>query len=207
MIDEGYVKYSCDWIESDTVKSQDVTELNLWRDRFYQLGLIGEYPNGIGFGNLSVRDGNSEVFIVSGTKTGSLPTLTEKHYTRVTAFDLDRNWLQCEGPIEASSESLTHAALYQADKTIQAVIHVHNFQLWQRLMNRVPTTAKDCPYGTPEMAKEMYRLFQEENLRERKILVMAGHEEGVIAFGKDLAEAGNILLSHILPSPQQPPRN
>jgi ABC-type iron transport system FetAB ATPase subunit len=61
-------------------------------------------------------------------------------------------------------------------------------------MNKVPTTAIEVAYGTPEMAKEILRLFREDNLMEKKIVVMSGHEEGIISFGKNLPEAGNILL-------------
>ncbi len=67
-------------------------------------------------------------------------------------------------------------------------------ELWQKLMYKVPTTEAEISYGTPEMAKEILRLFREDNLMKTKILVMSGHEEGIICFGKNLQEAGNILL-------------
>ncbi|MGD1701730.1 hypothetical protein [Dapis sp. BLCC M229] len=60
-------------------------------------------------------------------------------------------------------------------------------------MFKVPTSNPDVPYGTLQIAKEMFRLFDEENLGVEKILVMAGHEDGIICFGKDLDEAANIL--------------
>lgn len=197
MIDEGYIKYQCHWLEAEPVSCQQVAELNQWRDKLYQLGLIGEYENGIGFGNLSIRHTQPNQFIISGTHTGSITQLNEKHYTRVTEFDIEQNCLTCLGPIQASSESLTHGAIYQLEPTVNAIIHVHNLELWQKLLGEIPTTAQDCPYGTPEMAKEIFRLFKEENLREAKILVMAGHEEGIIAFGHNLDEAGNILLGFV----------
>jgi hypothetical protein len=46
------------------------------------------------------------------------------------------------------------------------------------------------------MAAEIIRLCQEDRLEEQQILVMSGHEEGIIAFGQDLAKAGNLLLSY-----------
>ncbi|NET03955.1 MAG: class II aldolase/adducin family protein [Symploca sp. SIO2B6] len=194
MIDEGYVKYHCNWIKAESVSFNEIKELNQWRDELYQLGLIGEYENGIGFGNISIRYYLPGQFIVSGTHTGSLPTLNEQHYTRVTSFDIGRNCLTCEGQIQASSESLTHAVLYEADATVNAIIHVHHLKLWQKLMYKVPTSAQDVPYGTPEMAKEIIRLFEEENLNEKKIMVMAGHEEGIISFGSNLEVAVKIIL-------------
>ena len=50
----------------------------------------------------------------------------------------------CIGPIQASSASLTHAAIYQANPDINAVIHVHDRDLWENLLDRVPTTARNC---------------------------------------------------------------
>ena len=61
-------------------------------------------------------------------------------------------------------------------------------------MYKVSTTEKNVSYGTPEMAKEIIRLFKQDNLIDKKILVMSGHEEGIISFGANLEEAANILL-------------
>jgi hypothetical protein len=48
------------------------------------------------------------------------------------------------------------------------------------------------------MAREIRRLCDEANLLSRRLLVMAGHEEGVIAFGADLAEAEAILTQALI---------
>ena len=45
------------------------------------------------------------------------------------------------------------------------------------------------------MAKEIKQLFTKSNVNLEKIIVMGGHKEGIISFGKDLEEAGNTLLS------------
>ncbi len=196
MIDEGYVKYQCHWSDKPTVTSAEIIELNQWRDRLYQLNFIGQYDNGIGFGNISIRDEQPEYFIISGTQTGGITHLTEKHYTKVTEFDWEKNLVTCVGSIQASSEALTHAALYVANPEIRAVIHVHHLSLWQALLNKVPTTDINCAYGTPEMAQEIMRLCQENITNKLKIIVMSGHKEGIITFGKNLTEAGDILLNY-----------
>ena len=192
MIDEGYIKYQCYWTNQASVSSTEIRELNFWRERLYKLGLIGIYPNGIGFGNLSIRDGNT--IIISGTQTGGLSKLTAQHYTRVIDFDWEKNTVTCIGEIQASSETLTHGAVYTANPEINAVIHVHHLQLWQKLMDQVSTTHRNCAFGTPEMAREIIRLCQETEAKNQQIIIMSGHKEGIITFGKDLAEAGNILL-------------
>jgi ribulose-5-phosphate 4-epimerase/fuculose-1-phosphate aldolase len=194
-MDEGYIKFNCKWIPSNDIPLQLVWELNLWREKMYEKGLIGMYPDGIGFGNISMRWKENE-FLISGTATGGLPKLNESHYSLVTDHDLSTNSVTCTGPIKASSESLTHAAIYECSATTNAVIHIHNLEMWKGLMNRVPTSNDTVPYGTPGMANEIKRLFAETPLSLEKIMVMGGHEEGIISFGKDLGEAGHILLEN-----------
>ncbi len=193
--DEGVIKFHCHWTKIEPLAPDRIENLNGWRNRFYDLGYIGVDDDGIGFGNISIRSGKGNQFIVSGTQTGGIPRLHAAHYTKVTGFDLAQNSVTCEGPIQASSESLTHAMLYELSGDIQAVIHIHHRDLWTRLLGQVPTTLKAVPYGTPEMALEVKRLFKDAKLDEKKIFVMAGHEEGIVAFGKDLDEAGEILFS------------
>lgn len=50
---------------------------------------------------------------------------------------------------------MTHGAVYEADSSIKAVVHIHNFQMWEYLLHKIPTTSKDALYGTPEIAKEV----------------------------------------------------
>ncbi len=195
MIDEGYIKYQCHWIKKPSVSEVEIAELNQWRTKLYQLGLIGQYDNGIGFGNISIRDAQSNRFIISGTQTGGIPNLTAQHYTKVIDFDYRQNSVTCKGLIKASSETLTHAALYN-DPEINAVIHVHHHQLWQKLMDRVPSSDRNCAYGTPEMAQEIMRLCQLQEVKKQKIIVMTGHEGGILTFGVNLSEAGEIILKY-----------
>ena len=196
-MDEGVVKYRCDWEEADPVAAGNIADLMTWRERLHSWGLIGVYENGIGFGNVSVRLGNSCQFVISGTQTAHLSALGPESYCIVTEFNLEQNFLGCRGPVQASSESLTHAALYLHREDVGGIIHVHNPKLWQQLLFKIPTTRKEIPYGTPQMALEMFRLFEEENLADRKILAMAGHEDGIICFGSTLDEAGKVLSAVI----------
>jgi L-ribulose-5-phosphate 4-epimerase len=189
---EGYTKFKSTWVSVELF--QDIIKLNEWREKFYSLKLIG-MNNGIGYGNISIR--KYEGFIISGTKTGGIEKLTEQNYTKVINWNYEGNCLSCVGKIDASSESLSHAAVYDSDKRVNAVIHVHSLELWEKLINKIPTTSEQVEYGTPEMAREIFRLFEETNVKEKKILVMGGHKEGIISFGKDLDEAGKVLLNYL----------
>ncbi|HEY9738005.1 MAG TPA: class II aldolase/adducin family protein, partial [Trichocoleus sp.] len=78
---------------------------------------------------------------------------------------------------------------------IRAVVHGHDALLWRQHQGCLPTTRATVPYGTPAMAYEMGRLFEEEGLAQRRCLVMAGHEDGLLAFGATLVEAAEALLA------------
>jgi ribulose-5-phosphate 4-epimerase/fuculose-1-phosphate aldolase len=194
-IDEGYIKYNINWI-NEPLKVAVPFQLIEWRDKMHELKQIGHYADiNIGYGNISVK--TDDGFLISGTQTGDVYPIKFEHFTLVTDYDIQANSVTCRGEIKASSESMTHAAVYEADNSINAIIHIHNQKLWELLMDKVPTTQKEVPYGTPEMANEIFRLFKETKVKEEKIIVMAGHDEGIISFGANLKEAGEILLDFL----------
>lgn len=224
MIDEGYIKYRCNWIKEEAITQallqkiapETIADLTAYRDALHRLNLIGEYPDGIGFGNISHRllpslsqfpDRSDDflaagtahptgpLFVITGTQTGKLPTLSAADYALVTAFNLEENTLTCKGLRQASSESLTHGVIYASQPAINAIIHVHSPQLWKRLLHQVPTTRANVPYGTPEMAAETQRLFRESPLLQQKIFAMAGHEDGIVTFGENLQTAYRVLIN------------
>jgi len=102
------------------------------------------------------------------------------------------------GSAKPSSEALTHGAIYDASPSSRAVFHVHCPELWRRARALgLPLTRPEVPYGTPEMAREVERLFREAALAEHAIFAMAGHEDGVIAFGTSPEAAGAVMLRHV----------
>ena len=193
MIDEGYIKYRCDWRETPPLPAELVDKLNDWRNRLYDAGLIGYYAQHcVGYGNVSIRDGAG--FIISGTQTGNIVRTDETHYARVTDCDVDANRVVCEGPLKASSEALTHAAIYALDSGIGAIVHVHDGLLWRALLDKVPTTSPDVSFGTPEMAREFSRLYTETEFARDGVAAMAGHEDGLVSFGSDIGDAAERIL-------------
>jgi L-ribulose-5-phosphate 4-epimerase len=152
-----YVKFPYQRACADIAPFDALAELNACRRKLLEQHLIGVDSTGIGFGNLSVREGVSRNFYITGSATGGLPELTPTDCVRVVAYDFARNCLCYEGTAIPSSESLTHAAIYECDPTISAVIHCHDSVLWRTLLERAPTSSKAVAYGTPEMAYEIMR--------------------------------------------------
>lgn len=187
-----YIKFSCERVAAEITSFEGLAELNAHRRKLRQLGLIGVDPNGIGFGNLSVRDGATDNFYITGSATGGRRELTLADCAKVVACDFERNCVRYEGSALPSSESLSHAAIYKSDVTAGAVIHCHDSKLWAAVLNEAPTTSKAADYGTAEMANEIVQLFTRTDVP--KIIAMAGHEAGILTFGKDLEEAFAALI-------------
>lgn len=201
--ERGYVLFHCEWETAPAPAGEAVEELARWRDRLYREGLVGVYPDGIGFGNLSRRT-TGDAFLVSGTGTGRLHALRAEHFTEVVSCDFAANRLRCRGPVQASSESLSHAAVYRADREAGAVVHVHHAALWERLHGRAPTTGPQAQAGTPAMAWAIQALLREEAARRAGLLVMGGHPEGLLAWGRTLDEAGERVLEAYGRLPAEP---
>lgn len=196
-MDEGYIKFQAYRTAAKPLPAAHLQALMHWREVLYQHQLIGVYANGIGYGNISQRWNVKGQFIISGSATGRFQTLQPAHFTIVTYVDIAENTVWCEGPIIASSESMSHAVIYQNCPEVGGVIHVHHAALWRGLLHQVPTTAASAAYGSPEMADSIIELLENTDLRQRKIFVMAGHAEGIFTFGKDVAEAAQVLLQYL----------
>ncbi|KAA3626626.1 MAG: class II aldolase/adducin family protein [Bacteroidetes bacterium] len=198
-MDEGYIKFNSRWAETPAYPMEDLHELIMARQQLFEAGLIGAYPSGIGFGNISLRhpiQGNPDAFYISGSATGNVTQLSPAHFALVTKVDIEKNCLDCEGPIIASSESMSHAVIYRECPEVQAVAHIHDLTMWESLLHKVPTTDSSATYGTPEMAISIIDLLRNTDLKQSKLFVMEGHEEGVFAFGNSLEETVGIILDN-----------
>jgi L-ribulose-5-phosphate 4-epimerase len=196
MLDEGYIKYQSRWSEAPAPDPATALLLEECRKPLFAAGLVGHYKNlGVGFGNISIRSKRPRQFLITGTQTGHIAATTEQHYSLVTDYDIERNEVRCSGPVQASSEAMTHAAIYELDPSIAAIVHVHSKTLWDEHLNNLPTTSPDVAYGTPEMAKEFRRLYSDTTFSSQGIAVMGGHEEGLIGFGESLEKAAAKILA------------
>lgn len=200
-IDDGYIKYDrSHFTKTPSLEKEEYSSLEKWRRKLYELALIGEYlPEGIGYGNLSARYDYSEYrktnhaqFCITGTQTGKYPHLSGDHYTRVIDYDFASLAVHTHGPLEASSESLTHASLYSASSDINAVFHIHSRTIWEQMIATGElTTHQDIPYGTLEMANAVKELGSKHSSGR---FAMKGHEDGVVIYGTSLDSVGSDTL-------------
>jgi ribulose-5-phosphate 4-epimerase/fuculose-1-phosphate aldolase len=194
IMDEGYIKFQPIWTKTQAFSVSGFHDLLKYRQKCYDREWIGVYPDGIGFGNISERIGGGKAFFISGSATGSISILGPEQVAKVTAVTATENKLWCSGPVLASSESMSHAVIYEQLPWVNGVIHIHHLGLWQHLLHKVPTTPADAPYGSPEMVAGIAHLLETTDLPTRRLFVMEGHEEGIFAFGQDLEEAFGVLV-------------
>ena len=193
--EEGYLKFDCRLTEEKLAMPPAIYgTLNYWRKILWDKQLIGIYPDGVGYGNISVRLEENTLFYISGTATGGIPHLSPDHYSLVEECLPERNFIRCRGRIKASAESMSHAAIYAANPEAGAVVHVHNLAMWEKSLDLLPTTDPGVEYGTPGMAAEIARIMGLPETLSGKVLVMGGHREGLISFGRTLEEAVKVML-------------
>ncbi|MBI5710938.1 MAG: class II aldolase/adducin family protein [Candidatus Eisenbacteria bacterium] len=209
--EEGVIRFE---VEHETRPLEErtfgetVRTLAAWREVLARLGLIGRDPGryeGYGYGNVSARVGpmgdvgrGQRRFLVTGTQTGGRADVTLADFCLVERYDIVRNRVASCGLVPPSSESLTHAAIYDIAPAARVVLHGHAPEIWRsaRALG-LPVSRPEARNGTPAMAHEVQRLYRESTLSATGILAMGGHEDGVIAFGSSAGEAGQILVRHL----------
>lgn len=189
--DEGYIKYTCRFTEADL--PVQVPEILLaCRDQLYDMQCIGMYPDGIGYGNISMRIGESQQFIISGTQTGNKYPIQPADFCLVTDVMLAENTVVGTGRIQPSSESMTHAACYLADPNIQVVLHIHHAGMWHYYKYKCPTVSDQIAYGTPEMATAVMSLIACG--QPSGCIIAAGHTDGIFIYGNTPQDAMQLCL-------------
>lgn len=207
---EGVIKFSCEHEQQalrGSMYASLANELEAWRKILVQCQLIGQDParyDGAGFGNLSGRlmppslPRGRRQFLISGTQTGGLAQLGLEGLCKVSSYQLCSNRVESMGLVLPSSESLTHAAIYDVSPAIRFVFHVHSPVIWKHAhARRMAVTAASVGYGTPEMAQEVQRMYLSTGLAERRVLAMGGHQDGVIGFGYHARDAGLAILDEL----------
>lgn len=201
VIDDGVIKYDrSNFSLSGPLESFEYQELEFWRNKLFKIGLIGEYPTEkIGFGNMSTVKDYSQFtksihpqFIITGTQTGKYSELSGSHYTRVLDYNINKLQIKMMGCIEASSEALTHAAIYESNDKIKAVFHIHSSVIWKKMIeDNLDFTAAHIPYGTVEMAIATKKCISGKT---NGVFCMHGHEDGIVIYSESLELAGNRTL-------------
>ncbi len=210
MLDEGAIKFDARH-RHEPLPARRLgalaCQLIAWREILSKTGLVGQDPalyGGFGYGNVSARVGppsaprRRRAFLVTGTQTSGRRCVSLADFCLVERYEMEHNRVESFGEILPSSESMTHGALYDLGPHIRVVFHSHSPTVWRRARPLgIPTTDPRAAYGTPRMAREVERLYRETALAEKQILAMGGHEDGIVVFGRNAAEAGEVTLRYL----------
>jgi L-ribulose-5-phosphate 4-epimerase len=200
---EGVIQYQLAYTAAELESTDGLDEIIAWRRMLRLLGLVGQDPvryGGFGFGNISLclqresQTPDRPPFVITGSQTGHLAEFAPQNFAEVVDWDTNRNWVEARGPARPSSEALSHAAVYAASGDVGCVMHAHSPDIW-RHASELPfaTTPVEATCGTPRMAREVRRVVQSDP--SSRILIMLGHEDGVIAWGVSAEAAGVTLLT------------
>lgn len=192
---DGYIKYQCNLSRNILENYPEMELINIYRRKLRKLKMVGVYPSGISYGNVSMRIDKFR-FLITGTQTGSFDNLEACHFAIVNGWDIDKNILYCVGELNASSEALSHAAIYEVLTNCNAVIHVHHLQLWKQLLNKIPTIPESAEYGTPEIANAIANSILSNNAQTKGNIALAGHYEGLISYGETIESASTEILKY-----------
>jgi ribulose-5-phosphate 4-epimerase/fuculose-1-phosphate aldolase len=198
---EGVIQFALDFTQGPPPPHELLRSLDAWRTILHRLGLTAQDPGrygGLAFGNVSLRvrglsiAGSTPLFVISGSQTGGLHQLDNQDYCWVTGYDLSRNRIRALGPIPPSSETLTHAAVYAADESIECAIHIHSPEIWDKADALALPKTPAIGYGTPEMAAAIGTLVKSSAGR---VIAMAGHRDGIVSYGQSVAEAAEQAIA------------
>lgn len=190
--DEGYIKFSFAHEEAPAPEHLCLHELMRIRDDLHEWELIGVLPGDIGYGNISARIDGTGRFIITASGTGLKFPIERGHFCEVLSFDIGKNRVACRGPLPASSESMSHGAIYAARPDARCVIHIHDATVFRMLLAEgAPRTPPDAAFGTPEIARAVGAVAA--TLPPVGLMVMGGHEDGLIAFAPDPGAARDAL--------------
>lgn len=163
------------------------------RRQMLDLNAMGMGPDGIGYGNASLRTGPHS-FLITGSQTHAAPHSTPDLLCHVTDWDTATHSLVCEGYAKPSSEAMTHAAVYSCCPSAVCVLHGHHNHLWASKLNILPTTPPYAQYGTPDMAAAFAELIENQpDMRDEGTILMAGHQGGYVVYAATMQVALRLL--------------
>ncbi|GHU16449.1 hypothetical protein FACS1894163_05840 [Spirochaetia bacterium] len=192
MNNEGYVKYFAEHSPGPSIEPPLWKNLNDVRTKLHDLSLVGVNAKGIAFGNVSIRMEDNQ-FLISGTSTGTERILAADKYCLVISVTIAANKITSKGPIHASSESMTHGAIYESCPEAKSVIHIHDRAIFDGMRkDHCLATPVSAEYGTPEIAVAIAHCVRQWGKPEGA-LVLAGHDEGVIAYSSSPEKAFDII--------------
>lgn len=175
------------FLKSSAPSHEKLPELIQWGRVLSARGMCPPYGKG-SHGNMSVR--TSQGFLITATQT-DLGNLTARDFVEVLSVEnkRDKPVAQCIGLRVPSSDTLIHSGIYQARSDIRAILHGHDkMVLKHHVSMAVPSTEHERESGSLELLVEIRKVMVHD------YFVVKSH--GILALGRTLAQAGELVLSY-----------
>jgi ribulose-5-phosphate 4-epimerase/fuculose-1-phosphate aldolase len=130
----------------------------------------------IGYGKRVVMNGSNV----------NLAKLKREEILEIVDYDPIKKVVLSMGPTEPLSDTPIHCLILRARDDVNAIIQVKNDELFKNL----PSTEKEYPPGSLELAKEILKI-----LRISKAVMIKN--EGALFVGTSLKEAEDLVLKHM----------
>lgn len=183
------VKFQTKILYRATPQGKRIDEIRKWAKIFNDNNLTPIVGDNISCGNLSFRINPGEnKFIITCSQIGFDKELSEDAFAQVFDCNFEQGVVFALGQREPSSESMLHFAIYKSRPEVNAIFHGHSHEILKNSTKlKLIETAKEQPYGTPDLAYEVLGVLKDNNF-----IVMKNH--GFISVAKTMDEAGNGTL-------------
>jgi len=177
-------KFKTQFLSDIVPDDPGIKELKHWCREFEKNGLMPCHAGG-SFGNLSFRTGEDEFII---TASGFKDPSSKDSFVAVSSVDPEKKMVYGRGKKQPSSESMLHYMIYRKRKDINAVFHGHCEKILKNAYKiDAPSTLKEEPYGTIELAQSVLDVLGKNNF-----LIIKDH--GFISLGESMDKAGELAL-------------
>jgi len=105
----------------------------------------------------------------------------------IVDYDPVKKVLLAIGPGEPLIETPVHWMIHHARDDVNAIVQINNEELAEKLTKKYPTTEKEKPSGTLDLAKEILK-----TLRTGKNIVIKN--KGILFIGNNVKEVENAVL-------------
>jgi len=125
--------------------------------------------------------------VLMNAKNSDIREIKRADLLEIVDYDPIKKVLLIMGPKEPRIESSIHWLIHHARDKVNAVIQINDGTIAEKLSKKLPTTEKEYPIGTLELAKEVLRV-----LRQSKKLVIKN--QGLLFVGDSIEDAEKNVL-------------
>ncbi len=125
--------------------------------------------------------------ILINAKNVNIESMNQQDIIEIVDYDPVKNIILAIGKKDPCIETPVHWLIHHARDDVNAIIQLNGGKVAKRLSKNLPITEKECPSGTPELAKEVLK-----TLRASKKIVIKNR--GGLFVGISLKEAEDLVL-------------